>query len=138
MPQKTFTLDEICQLVQLDKRTIRYYMQLGLVPHPTGETRAARYGETHVERLLQVRKWRDAGLSLERIAELLDGSPDPLPRRPRRGEIEVRSHITVGPGVEIQIAPNAGLTPEQTRALIHKITALIETSTLENENETPT
>jgi hypothetical protein len=61
-----------------------YYIQLGLVDRPDGETRAARYGPRHVEQLLQVRKWSDAGVSLERIRELLSGEAPPVPPRPRR------------------------------------------------------
>jgi DNA-binding transcriptional MerR regulator len=29
MSEKTFTLDELCTLTDLTKRTVRYYMQLG-------------------------------------------------------------------------------------------------------------
>ena len=70
---QTRSLDELAALVDLPKRTVRYYIQLGLVDRPDGETRAARYGTRHVEQLLQVRKWSDAGVSLERIRELLSG-----------------------------------------------------------------
>ena len=78
---ETLTLDELAALVDLPKRTVRYYIQLGLVDRPEGETRAARYGPRHAEQLLQVRKWADAGVSLERIRELLSGEPPPVPPR---------------------------------------------------------
>ncbi|MDR1976674.1 MAG: helix-turn-helix domain-containing protein [Campylobacteraceae bacterium] len=134
MSTETFTLDELCQLVNLDKRTIRYYIQIGLVPRPIGETKAARYSNAHLERLLLVKKWRDSGLSLERIAELFDDDKTPpiTARRLRRGEVEVRSHITVCAGVEIQISPaQSELTTEQIRELIRQISAFAETFTKE-------
>ena len=79
---RTFTLDELCTLVDLPKRTVRYYIQLGLVDRPEGETRAARYFPRHVEQLLQIRKWTEAGVSLERIRELLAGELPRVPPRP--------------------------------------------------------
>jgi DNA-binding transcriptional MerR regulator len=135
--EKTFSLDELSRLVNIDKRTIRYYIQIGLIARPIGETRAARYDETHVKSLLRVKNFREAGLSLERIADVLsDRGDSPPPTRRRRGEIQTRSHIAVCSGVEISIAPDESeLTPEQVRELIRQIAALAETFNKENDNE---
>ena len=111
------TLSELCVLADLPVRTVRYYVQAGLVDRPVGETRAARYGAKHLEQLLLIKKWTAAGLSLERIRELLqDGETDlPQPRQ-RPGSVEVRSHLHVADGIEIVIEPSrAGMTPEQVR-----------------------
>jgi DNA-binding transcriptional MerR regulator len=125
---RTFTLDELCTLVDLPKRTVRYYIQLGLVDRPEGETRAARYFPRHVEQLLQVRKWTDAGVSLERIRELLSGEVPPVPPRPRSpGTVEVWSHLVVADGVELALEPTrAGLSPEAARALFTGVLALYQ------------
>ena len=64
---RTYTLDGLCTLAELPKRTVRYYIQLGLVDRPVGETRAAHYTSHHLEQLLQIRKWSEAGVSLERV-----------------------------------------------------------------------
>jgi DNA-binding transcriptional MerR regulator len=122
--QPTWTLDELAALVDLPRRTLRYYIQIGLVDRPDGETRAARYGERHLAQLTRIRRWSDAGLSLERIRELLAGEDDgALPARPRRpGTVEVWSHLLVADGVELQIEPGrAGLTPEQVRAFARAV-----------------
>lgn len=107
-------------------RTVRYYVQAGLVDRPVGETRAARYGARHLEQLLLIRKWTAAGLSLERIRDLLHGGEPPVPPRPRApGSIEVCSHLTVADGVELVIEPGrAGMTPEQVRAFAKGVMAL--------------
>ncbi|MES2018010.1 MAG: helix-turn-helix domain-containing protein [Pseudomonadota bacterium] len=112
-----FDLDALCALTDLPKRTVRYYMQIGLVDRPQGETRAARYSARHLDQLLQIRRWSQAGLSLERIRDLLGGAPAPLPAPPRRaGTIEVRSHVLVADGIELVIDPAlARLSPEQLR-----------------------
>ena len=53
--RQTYSLQELATLVELPERTVRYYIQLGLVDRPEGETRAARYGERHLEQLLEIR-----------------------------------------------------------------------------------
>jgi len=120
------SLDELCALVDLPRRTVRYYIQLGLVDRPTGETRAAQYGTHQVEQLLQVRKWTEAGVSLERIRDLLSGEAPPVPARPRgTGTVEVWSHLVLDDGVEITLEPGrAGLGPEEVRAFFKGATAL--------------
>lgn len=123
MSEKTFTLDELCTLTDLTKRTVRYYMQLGLVERPVGETRAAHYTSRHLDQLLRVKQLTEAGVSLERIREVMAGGDTPVPTRQRRpGSIEVRSHLFVAPGLEIQISPEeAGMTPEQVRAFVREV-----------------
>ena len=123
MSEKSFTLDELCTLTDLTKRTVRYYMQLGLVERPIGETRAAHYTSRHLEQLLRVKQLTEAGVSLERIREVMAGGDTPVPTRQRRpGSIEVRSHLFVAPGLEIQISPEeAGMTPEQVRAFVREV-----------------
>jgi DNA-binding transcriptional MerR regulator len=89
-PLPTYGFEELCALVELPSRTVRYYIQLGLVDRPDGLNRGARYSTQHIEQLLSVKKWQAAGLSLERIRELLHGnaSETPLPRK-APGTVEV-------------------------------------------------
>ena len=125
-PTRTYSLDELCTLVELPKRTVRYYIQLGLVDRPVGETRAAHYSSRQLEQLLTIRKWSQAGVSLERIRELLSGEAPPVPARPRAsGTVEVWSHLVVADGIEITLEPGrAGLTTEQARAFFKGVLAL--------------
>lgn len=122
---ETFTIDEIAALAELPRRTIRYYIQSGLVDRPNGIGKGASYSQRHVEQLLLIRKWQLAGLSLERIGEVLKQQSDgPLPPTPRRaGTVEVWSHLVVAEGVEITLEPSrAGLSPEQVRAFFRGVT----------------
>ncbi len=120
---KTFALDELCTLSDTSRRTVRYYIQLGLVDRPIGETRAAHYVGRHLEQLLKIRQFTDAGVSLERIREVLSGEAPPVPPRQRKpGSVQVKSHLFIADGVELQISPeDAGLTPEQVRAFVRKV-----------------
>lgn len=124
------SLFELASLVDLPERTVRYYIQLGLVDRPEGETRAARYSQRHVEQLLEIRKWQQAGLSLERIRELLadPSAKGPPPRRRGAGTVEVWSHLVIDEGVELTINPSAaGLTSAQVRRLFQEVAAAYET-----------
>jgi DNA-binding transcriptional MerR regulator len=74
--------------------------------------------------LLLIRRWTDAGLSLERVRELQAGSPEEAPPQPvKPGMVEVWSRVTLADGVEVQLEPGrAGMTPEQVRAFIQEVT----------------
>ena len=128
--QKKFTLEEICTLVEMNKRKIRFYIQKGLVDRPNGTGKGAFYAHRHLEQILTIRKWKEAGLSLERIQELIKdenqtsepGRPIPPPRPKKTGSIEVWSHLYIENGVELNIEPQrSGLTPEQVRALCQTV-----------------
>ena len=122
---QTYTLAELCELSGLSIRTARYYIQIGLVDKPEGETRAARYGAKHLEQLLLVQKWVAAGVSLERIRDQLQGAVE-LPRAARRpGSLEVKSHLLLAEGVELVIEPGAaGMSPDEVRAFAKSVMAL--------------
>ena len=122
----SYPLADLCVLADLPPRTVRYYVQIGLVDRPEGETRAARYGATQLEQLLLIKKWTAAGLSLDRIRELLRGEQAPVPPRARTiGSVEVRSHLMVADGVDVVIEPGrAGLSPEQVRQFIQGVMAV--------------
>jgi len=118
---KKYTLEELATLVDISQRTVRYYIQQELVSRPLGEKRGAYYEQGHIEQLLEIKKWQNAGLSLERIKELLVGSDEtlvPPPRQKQAGDISVLSHIHINNGIELQVNPlQADLTPEQLRSL---------------------
>ena len=118
-----FNLDALSQLADIPVRTIRYYIQAGLITKPAGVGRGAHYNRTHLDQLLEIKKWQLAGLSLTRIQELLEGrnGNTPVPPSPaaKPGDVAVWSRVHINPGVELHFDPKtAELTPEQTRALI--------------------
>jgi len=124
--QPSYSIAEIATLVELPERTVRYYIQLGLVDRPEGETRAAKYGEGHLEQLLTIRKWQRAGVSLDRIYELLADPEEAKPPARRRGAgaVEVWSHLVVDEGVELTVNPGAaGLSSIQVRHLFREVNA---------------
>jgi len=126
-----FTLDELAGLVDLPRRTVRYYIQIELIDRPEGVGRGAHYTKLHLEQLIEIRKWQQAGLSLERIRELLTmdktGAPLPPPKPREKGSVEVRSHVMVDEGVELTIDPTrSNLTPENVRHFADGVMKLYE------------
>ena len=121
-----FSIDELSTLAGLTPRTVRYYIAEGLIDRPRGEKRGAHYVRRHLEQLLLIRRWTDAGLSLDRVRELSAGAPeDPAPRSTAPGTVEVWSRITVADGLEVHVEPGrAGLPAEHVRTLVRGITAL--------------
>jgi DNA-binding transcriptional MerR regulator len=134
-PSPHLTLDQLAAAAGLPVRTVRYYIQLGLVDRPVGEKRAAYYTPAHLEQLLTVQKWREGGLSLESIRRLMAGELPEAPPEPR-GRIEVRSHMTVTDGVELVIEPGrARLSPAQVRRLFAGVLELHEQIAKESDHE---
>ena len=123
----SYTIDDLTEKTGLSKRNVRYYVQLGLVDKPVGETRAARYGARQLEQLMLIAKWTQAGLSLEAIGQLLDGKlKENQWVTSLSGQTRVKSHVTLTQGIEVVIdAERLGLDHEQLRRLI---SSLIQTT----------
>lgn len=118
------SLDQLCSQSGTSGRTVRFYIQKGLLPAPLGEKRGAYYTEAHLADLLRIRQWKEAGLSLDAIADLLMAKTEtPLsPQRP--GAVEVRSHLIVAEGIELVVsADRAGMTQESLRKLFRAVQA---------------
>lgn len=120
--EPTFGIDELCALTGVVRRTVRFYTQKGLLDPPEGAKRGAHYTRRHLEQLLLIRKWQQAGVSLERIGRLLRGEVGALPPPTEPGTVEVWSRVTLRPGLEVHLEPGRlGLDPEQVRLLLARI-----------------
>jgi DNA-binding transcriptional MerR regulator len=130
MDASKFSLAELAALAELPERTVRYYIQIGLIDRPEGEKRGAYYLQRHLEQLLAIRRWQRAGLSLERIAELVASPTEGVlpPPKPRgAGTVEVWSHLVVDDGVELTLEPGrAGLDAAQVRELFRRVNAIYQ------------
>ena len=124
---RRYSADELATLAGVPRRTLRYYIQLGLIDPPVGQTRAAYYTWRHLNQLLEVRRLTEQGFSLERVGELLArrDAPPAEAAAPRAGSVSVQSHVHLAPGVELVIDPDrARLTPEQLRRFARETLAV--------------
>ena len=113
MADERYAVGELADLGGVSRRTVRYYVQEGLIPAPLGVGRGNHYGREHLDRLLQVKALQEAGRTLDEIRQVLDGgaaaarcrpspSARPLPR-------EVWRRVTVAPGVELHVSSDVRL-----------------------------
>ncbi|MGZ3476532.1 MAG: MerR family transcriptional regulator [Polyangiales bacterium] len=134
-------LDELATRAGVSPRTVRYYIQRGLLPAPDFKGPDTAYGEKHLLGLRVIRKLQDAYWPLDAIASALHGKdeaglqkllesdlskpklaakPEPAP------EIHVhRKHVTriaLAPGLELLVDDEA---PESSQKLVERIQRLL-------------
>lgn len=79
MEKRSYSLKELCQAADVTERTVRFYIQEGLLPPPTGAGPFSRYNYEHWLRLQFIKRLKDEFLPLAQIKNLLvDKSPDDL------------------------------------------------------------
>ena len=64
-------MSELVEASGISDRTIRYYIEQGLLQHAHGRGRSSYYTTEHLERLARITDLRDRGLSLAEILESL-------------------------------------------------------------------
>jgi len=73
--ERSYGIEELAELGGVTRRTVRYYVQRGLLPTPLGTGRGPHYTAAHLERLIHIRKLQEVGVPLAEIATQLDGVP---------------------------------------------------------------
>jgi DNA-binding transcriptional MerR regulator len=107
-----YGIDELADLGGVSRRTVRYYVQEGLLPQPLGVGRGRHYGRPHLDRLLEVKAWQEAGLSLDEIrgrrrSPSGAGSAALRPSRPLPRTTWRR--LELAPGVELHVTQDVRL-----------------------------
>jgi DNA-binding transcriptional MerR regulator len=77
-PGGRYGIEELADLGGVTRRTVRYYVQEGLLPPPLGLGRGRHYGAQHLERLLKVKALQEQGMPLAAIREAMDGAGSKL------------------------------------------------------------
>lgn len=105
--EERFGIDDLAGLGGVTRRTVRYYVQEGLLPAPLGVGRGPHYDRTHLDRLLLVRRLQEEGRTLDEIRAALAG-PAATAASPAAGvPAPARSlwrRVVLAPGVELHIA----------------------------------
>ncbi|RYZ36983.1 MAG: MerR family transcriptional regulator [Myxococcaceae bacterium] len=148
--QTEWKLTALAEAVGISPRTVRYYVQRGLLPAPPFKGPDTVYGEEHLVRLKAIRVLQARFLPLDAIqAELLRLSPEELrrlseaqvlpmpvpevlPRRPvkipgKDPTVEVARYQRwlLAPGLELHVSEQAEV---KVRALAERVRALIQES----------
>ena len=100
-----YTIGQIAELGGVSRRTVRYYVQEGLIPPPEGLGRGAHYRREHLDALLRVKAMQEQGLLLEEIRHAVS-SGEPRAAAAAHPPLTPRSHwtrIEILPGLEIHV-----------------------------------
>ncbi len=128
---KIFSIQALADRTGTTRRTIRYYVQRGLLPRPEGGGRGHYYTEEHLRRLAVIKKWRRQGVPLEKMRELLEaGEPasvssagevtsvqEPGPAAAAPPEVSTWDHVEVAPGVVLKVRRGMLSREEMTRVV---------------------
>src|SRR5437867_10013194 len=71
LAEDELTLAELADRASVSERTIRYYIQFGLLPAPEGAGPKSRYGRNHLGRLRLIRMLQDRHLPLSVIRKVI-------------------------------------------------------------------
>jgi len=79
--ERNYKIDELARAAGMSARTVRYYVQRGLLPAPAFKGKDTAYGHEHLVRLKAIRKLQEAYFPLDAIAAELEGrTPTELER----------------------------------------------------------
>lgn len=96
-----YGIEELADRAGVSRRTVRYYVQRGLLPAPTGLGRGKHYTEGHLARLVQVRDLQEGGVGLAEIAAVLSGQADRVRAAPAGGAQSTWTKVALDDDVEL-------------------------------------
>jgi DNA-binding transcriptional MerR regulator len=105
-----YAVGDLADLGGVSRRTVRYYVQEGLLPTPHGVGRGNHYGPEHLERLLKVKTLQEAGRTLDEIRRTLSSKSRTRDTAPDAAQAEalpdrtVWRRLALAPGVEINVS----------------------------------
>jgi DNA-binding transcriptional MerR regulator len=122
-----YSIGELAELTAVSRRTIRFYVQRGLLSSPLGAGRGHYYTQDHLDRLRRIRDLQDADYSLEAIAARLDGEApgaSPATGIPTAEIPALWLRLPVAPGVELHVAGGCfRVSPARLRRLAQAVAA---------------
>ena len=119
--ESRYAIQDLADLADVSRRTVRYYVQEGLIPAPLGVGRGRHYAQAHLNRLLQVKELQAAGRTLDEIrATLVDGAAARPVRRAAASfpDRSIWRRLQIAPGIEVHVAHHVTLPgPNRLREL---------------------
>ena len=123
-----YDINELAALAGVNRRTVRFYVQRGLLPQPLGTGRGAHYDQAHLARLIEVRTQQESGLSLDQIAAP-DAPITPVAPSRQRSAAPARpltawQRVAVADGIELHVrADQIALAPDLLIRLLAAVAA---------------
>jgi len=112
-----YGVEELAALGGVTRRTVRYYVQEGLLPAPLGVGRGRHYGPEHVARLQALKALQEQGRSLEEIRRQ-QARPTGGQLRSAAAALSVTpvtrsawTRLEIAPGIELHVSGQRRLPP---------------------------
>lgn len=111
---KKHSIGELADLASVSRRTVRYYVQRGLLASPLGAGRGHYYTGGHLQRLLAIKLLQDRGLSLDEIERQLSGmQPGVIESAPPPLRFSFDAHADAAPAPPRAPSPAHARAPER-------------------------
>ena len=131
--EAAYSIAEVAERANVSRRTVRYYVQRGLIDAPLGRGRGSAYTQKHVEQIQRVLRLQREGVTLETI-EQLPTETDAMPR-PAAAPATVVLRIPLRPGIQLEV--NAGLALPTQETIDRLVAACAQILNGQNFNSTP-
>jgi DNA-binding transcriptional MerR regulator len=97
-----YNIETLAKMTGLTRRTIRYYVQRGLLDQPEGGGRGSYYTDRHLSTIEKIKKWSEQGVPLIHMKAMLEGKEIPVHADVSTGiQVESRELCTIEDGVEL-------------------------------------
>ena len=131
MSKQRFSISELAAMAGISGRTVRYYVQRGLIPPPDGRGPGRHYGPEHLDRIQKLRDLQRTGLSLDHATTALTGrsgeaaSSEPVSDQPIERELVTR--LRLGEGLFLEVGPGIPVpTDQQLRDMARRCRDILE------------
>ena len=125
-----YTIDELAELTGYPRRTIRYYVQEGLIDPPAGRGRGGFYYDSHLERLRLIKAYQEKGIRISAMAAMLKKGAPSAEVTPSRN---VMIRYEVAPGIELNVSREREISEPATILEIIRIAKAIVRGKMKNE-----
>jgi DNA-binding transcriptional MerR regulator len=103
-PDCPYGVEDLAERAGVSRRTVRYYVQRGLLPAPLGFGRGKHYSEAHLATLVRIRELQEAGVALTDIAQRLEGKgAAPAPAPAPAASQSAWTRVLLAAGVELHL-----------------------------------
>lgn len=110
MADERMSIGDLADRAGVSRRTIRFYVQRGLLPPPSGYGRGSGYDHSHLDRVGRILELQAAGHSLVAIVKILagggpEGAPQPLSKRRARVTMSAGlwTRVSLAEGIELHV-----------------------------------
>lgn len=101
-----YSIDQLADLAGISRRSVRFYVQMQLIPPPLGAGRGHYYTDEHADRLARIRRLQEQDYSLREIRRALEsGAADSALETASSSVHAARLYqsIEAMPGITVQV-----------------------------------